>query len=210
MRIDIWTDIVCPWCYIGKARVEQALAGWKHRDEVEVVYRSRELKPDSPKGERGRVLATIAEHFGGSLDDARAVEDRVAAAAHAQGLAFVRDRRHGNTLDAHRLVHLARERGRQLPVLTALYHAHFAEDRPIFEPVTLVAVAVEAGLAAPEARRVLDGDDYLLAVRADEHEATQRGVTSVPFVLVDGRHSLAGSQPAEAYAALFDRAWHER
>ncbi|MFD8015821.1 DsbA family oxidoreductase [Streptomyces sp. NPDC058955] len=212
MRVEIWSDIACPWCYIGKARFEKGLAAFAHRDDVEVVHRSFELDPHRAKGDTGPVLEMLAKKYGRTLDEARAMEAHVASNAHAEGLEYRTDGRdHGNTFDIHRLLHLARERGRQNELLDLAYRANFAEERSVFDDETLIALAVEAGLDEAEARAVLaDGTAYADAVRDDEREAAELGATGVPFFVLDRRYGVSGGQPAEVFTQALEQAWQGR
>ncbi|MFB6897236.1 DsbA family oxidoreductase [Streptomyces hydrogenans] len=212
MRVEIWSDIACPWCYIGKARFEKGLAAFAHRDDVEVVHRSFELDPHRAKGDTGPVLEMLAKKYGRTLDEARAMEAHVASNAHAEGLEYLADGRdHGNTFDIHRLLHLAKERGRQNELLDLAYRANFAEERSVFDAETLVALAVEAGLDEAEARGVLaDETAYADAVRADEREASELGANGVPFFVLDRRYGVSGGQPAEVFTQALEQAWQGR
>ncbi|GFN03028.1 hypothetical protein Smic_15840 [Streptomyces microflavus] len=156
MRVEIWSDIACPWCYIGKARFEKGLAEFAHRDEVEVVHRSFELDPGRAKGQTEQVIDMLATKYGRTREEAASMEANVAANAQAEGLGYrTEGRDHGNTFDIHRLLHLAKARGRQDELLTLAYRANFAEERSVFDDDVLLALAVEAGLDADEARAVL-------------------------------------------------------
>lgn len=156
MRVEIWSDIACPWCYVGKARFEKGLAGFAHRDEVEVVHRSFELDPGRAKGDTELVIDMLAQKYGRSPEEARAMEGNVAANAQAEGLGYrTEGRDHGNTFDIHRLLHLAKARGLQDELLSLVYRANFAEERSVFDDAVLADLAAEAGLDADEARAVL-------------------------------------------------------
>jgi predicted DsbA family dithiol-disulfide isomerase len=210
MRVDIWSDIVCPWCYIGKRRFEQGLGEFGHRDEIEVVYRAFELDPSIPAGPGTPILELLSAKYGLSPEQARDAESAVAAKAAADGLAFNSSRVMGNTFDAHRLVRLGRDRGIQGPVLQRLYEAYFAEGRPVFEPAELVALGEAAGLDGAQARQVLAEGTYAEAVRADEQQASALGITGVPFAVLDGKYGVSGAQPAQTFTQVLDRAWTER
>jgi predicted DsbA family dithiol-disulfide isomerase len=210
MRVDIWSDIVCPWCYIGKRRFERGLSEFDHGDQVEVVYHAFELDPSIPPGQGTPILELLAAKYGLSPEQARDAEASVAAKAVADGLAFNSDRVMGNTFDAHRLVRLGRERGRQDQVLQRLYEAYFAEGRPVFESAELATLAEAAGLDGAQARAVLAGDSYAEAVRADEQQATAFGISGVPFVVLDSKYGVSGAQPAATITAALTQAWDER
>ncbi|MHA4778214.1 DsbA family oxidoreductase [Streptomyces sp. MSC1_001] len=212
MRVEIWSDIACPWCYIGKARFEKGLADFAHRDGVEVVHRSFELDPNRAKGDTGPVLEMLARKYGRTLDEARAMEAHVASNAHAEGLDYrTEGRDHGNTFDIHRLLHLAKDRGLQNELLDLAYRANFAEERSVFAPETLVTLGVEAGLDETEVRAVVTDDSaYAEAVRADEREAAELGANGVPFFVLDRRYGISGGQPAEVFTQALEQAWQGR
>ncbi|MFJ9411912.1 DsbA family oxidoreductase [Streptomyces sp. NPDC101393] len=207
MRVEIWSDIACPWCYIGKARFEAGLAGFAHRGDVEIVHRSFELDPKAPAATDVPVLDMLATKYGVSPEQAAAMEARVAEAAAGEGLGYRSDRIHGNTFDLHRLLHLGKAHGVQDALLGAFYRANFAEARTLGDPAQLTELAVGAGLPADEVRRVLaDPEAYAEAVRADEREAAELGATGVPFFVIDRRYGISGGQPAEVFRQALERA----
>ncbi|MFF9346253.1 DsbA family oxidoreductase [Streptomyces sp. NPDC014734] len=212
MRVEIWSDIACPWCYIGKARFEKGLAGFAHRDEVEVVHRSFELDPGHRRGDTVQVVDMLARKYGRTREEVRDMEANVAANARAEGLGYLTEGRdHGNTFDIHRLLHLAAARGRQDELLTRAYRANFAEERSVYDDEVLIELAVEAGLDADEARAVLaDPEAYADEVRADEREASELGANAVPFFVLDRRYGISGGQPAEVFAQALEQAWKDR
>ncbi|MEU5976695.1 DsbA family oxidoreductase [Streptomyces sp. NPDC047315] len=212
MRVEIWGDIVCPWCYVGKARFEKGLAAFDHADRVEVVYRSYELDADRPRGETSSVIDVLTKVYGSTREEAQAMEERVAEGARGDGLPYLTEGRdHGNTFDVHRLLHLAKARGRQRELLDVVYRTNFAEERSVFDHEALVALAVEAGLDGEQARAVLaDGDAYAADVRADEREAVELGAKGVPFFVVDRRYGLSGAQPPELFTEVLEKAWQSR
>ncbi|WP_432024293.1 DsbA family oxidoreductase [Streptomyces parvus] len=212
MRVEIWSDIACPWCYIGKARFEKGLAEFAHRDEVEVVHRSFELDPSRAKGDTALVIDMLAEKYGRSREEAAAMEANVAANAQSEGLGYrTEGRDHGNTFDIHRLLHLAKARGRQDELLTLAYRANFAEERSVFDAEVLVALAEEAGLDADEARAVLaDPEAYADDVRTDEREAAELGANALPFFVLDRRYGISGGQPSEVFVQALEQAWKDR
>ncbi|MER6299884.1 DsbA family oxidoreductase [Kitasatospora sp. NPDC001539] len=211
MRVEVWSDINCPWCYIGKARFEKALEAFPHRDEVEVVHRSFELDPHAPREARP-VIPLLAAKYGMSLEQAEAAEARIAENAHGEGLPYLAGGRDAaNSFDMHRLLHFAREHGRQLELLDALYRANFAEERSAFGEGRLVELAVEAGLDGEAAAAVLaDPEAYAEAVREDEATAGAMGATGVPFFVLDRRLGVSGAQPAETFVRALEQAWESR
>ncbi|MFF2350758.1 DsbA family oxidoreductase [Kitasatospora sp. NPDC058115] len=211
MRVEIWSDINCPWCYIGKARFERALERFPHRGDVEVVHRSFELDPRAPHQARP-VVPLLAAKYGMGLEQAEAAEQGIADNAQAEGLAYVRAGRDAaNSFDMHRMLHFAAEHGRQAALLDLLYRANFAEEASAFAPGRLVELAVEAGLDGAQAARVLaDRQAYADAVREDEATASAMGATGVPFFVFDRRLGVSGAQPADTFTAALEQAWESR
>ena len=208
MRVEIWSDVVCPWCYIGKRRFEAALAAFPHRDEVEVVWRSFELDAGAPLERVGDYAQLLADKYGFPVSQGQDMIDTMTRTAAVEGLDLRFDlARTGNTFDAHRLLHLAHDRGVQDAVKERLVHATFTEGEPIGDAATLVRLVTEAGLDADEAREVLASDRYAAEVRADEAQARAYGITGVPFFVVDGTYGVNGAQPAEALLQVLDTAW---
>lgn len=208
MRVEIWADVVCPWCYLGKRHFERALEGFQHRDQVEVVYRAFQLDPSFPQGETVDVADMLAEKYGMTRAEAveknREMEQRAAAA----GLEYrLEGRQAGNTLDAHRLVHLAGRRGVQGAVVEALFKAYFTDGRPVFDRDTLVDIVAEAGLDPAEAREVLASGEFASEVDAEQRAARDIGANGVPFFVIDRRYGVSGAQPTETFAQVLDQAW---
>jgi len=207
VQVEIWSDIVCPWCYIGKRRFEAALARFAHREEVEVTWRAFELDPSAPRERAGELVDSLAAKYGVSRQQAKAMHDSMTDTAAAVGVTFRFDQaRSGNTFDAHRLLHLAGDRGVQDPVKERLLSAYLTEGEPIGDPETLVRLVGEAGLDGAEAREVLGSGRYADAVRADEREAAALGATGVPFFVVDRRYGVAGAQPPELLLEVLEKA----
>ncbi|HEX9039707.1 MAG TPA: DsbA family oxidoreductase [Trebonia sp.] len=210
MRVDIWSDIVCPWCYVGKARFERALSGFAHRDEVEVVYHSFELDPGYPADKHGETnLQMLARKFDVSVEEARGADGRVASLAHAEGLGFDVERPIGNTFDLHRVIHLGLAKGVQRDLLTAVNEAYFAQARQVFDHDVITGVAAGAGLDPAAVREVLDGHAYAAEVRQDEAQAHQLGISGVPFFVLDMRLGISGAQPTELFTRAFDQAMEQ-
>ncbi len=208
MRVEIWSDVVCPWCYIGKRRLESALGRFEHRDEVEVIWRAFELDPGAPVEREGEYTDRLAAKYGVPLAEAEAMVERMTRVGDDEGVDMRFDRaRPGNTFDAHRLLHLAGERGMQDALKERLLAATFTEGRPIGRPETLAEVAVEAGLDRDEAREVLGGDRFGADVRADEQQARAFGITGVPFFAVDRTYGVPGAQNPDILLDVLRQAW---
>jgi predicted DsbA family dithiol-disulfide isomerase len=208
MRVDIWSDVVCPWCYVGKARFEKALAGFEHRDEVEVVYRSFELDPSPDAGGFASTFDMLSKKYGMSPDQARQAEDRVASLARAEGLDFDPARPVGNTFDLHRVIHLAKEKGVQHEVLTTINNAYFGEAAQVFDPAVVTGITARAGLDASAIGNVLENSElYADEVRRDEKEARELGISGVPFFVFDMALGVSGAQATDTFSSALDQAW---
>jgi predicted DsbA family dithiol-disulfide isomerase len=211
LRIDVWSDIVCPWCYVGKRRLEAALAQFAHRDAVEVVWRAFELDPAAPAvREEGPYAERLARKYRTTVAQAEKMTERMTEVAAGDGLDFRFDRiRPGNTFDAHRLLHLAGERGLQDALKERLLRAYMTEGARIGDRETLAGLAAEAGLDGGEAQRVLSNDTYAAEVRAEEDDAREIGITGVPFFVIGGRYAVSGAQPADLLLRAIATAWDE-
>jgi predicted DsbA family dithiol-disulfide isomerase len=211
VKIEIWSDVVCPWCFVGKRRLESALAEFPHRDDVEVVYRSFELDPTAPV--HGHELSTdvIAKKYRRSEAEMRQMQQQLVDLAAVEGLDFkLFETVHTNTVDAHRLLHLALETGGpalQVELKEALLSAYFEQARNVGDHDVLTEVAVAAGLDEARVREVLAGDEYAVAVRADVDQARAYGATGVPFFVIDSRYGISGAQPKELFAQALQQAW---
>jgi predicted DsbA family dithiol-disulfide isomerase len=208
MDIEIWSDVVCPWCYIGKRRFEHALAAFDHRGEVNVTWRSFQLDPSAPATTEGDPVERLAEKYGMSRAAAEAAQARVTANAATEGLDFHLDRaRSGNTFDAHRLIHYAKSAGKQDALKERLMAGYFVEGAAIGEHDVLARLAVEVGLDEAAVLEVLDSDAFADDVRRDELEARQLGITGVPFFVLDRAYGVSGAQPSEMILGALQQAW---
>jgi predicted DsbA family dithiol-disulfide isomerase len=210
LAVEIWSDVVCPWCYLGKRRFEAALAAFEHRDEVEVAWRSFELDPHAPRERELPAAEHLAAKYGMSVDQARASQAQLTELAAAEGLEYDFDRtRGGNTFDAHRAIHVAAAHGLQAAAVERLMRGYFTEGEPIGDPEALVRMVADVGVDAEEARAALAGDAHAEAVRADEELAARIGISGVPFFVLGRRFGVSGAQPAELLLQALDRAWSE-
>lgn len=210
MKVEIWSDVVCPWCAIGKRRFETALARFAHRDEVEVRWRSFELDPTAPREREGDLAEHLASKYGVSREQADGMHRQMTETAAVEGLDFhFEHARTGNTLDAHRLIHLGAEHGIQDAVKERLFQAYLTEGERIGDPETLVRLGAQAGLDEAEARAVLASDRFTDDVRADERQAQAFGISGVPFFVIDRKYGVSGAQPAEALLQALETAWTE-
>jgi predicted DsbA family dithiol-disulfide isomerase len=210
MDIHIWSDIVCPWCYLGKRRLEHALALFDHRDEVRVTHRSFQLDPSRPRRQTTNRRAMLQSKYQLSDQQVLDMDARMERLADIEGLEY-----HltdagvtGNTLDAHQLLQLGKARGIQDAVIERLYRAYFSEQRSVFDRESLVSLAKEASLDEAEVRDALERDAYVDAVAADIREARSLGVRGVPFFAI-GRYGVSGAQAADVFGEALSRAWEE-
>ena len=208
MQVEIWSDVVCPWCYLGQRRFEQALESFGHRDEVTVVHRSFELDPSAPPGETTPTVDLLASRYGMTVQQAADAQRQMVQRAAQDGLDFRMDGlRSGNTRDAHRLVQLAKAHDRQGELVERLHRAYFSEEQSVFDHASLTELAVDAGLDRDDVLKVLGSEEYGDAVDADEALARSFGANGVPFFVVDRRYGISGAQPVEVMVQTLDRAW---
>ena len=212
MDVHIWSDVVCPWCYLGKRRFEHALALFDHRDEIRVTHRSFQLDPSRPRHQTMSRREMLKSKYQLSEQQVRDMDTRMEHLADIEGLDY-----HltdagltGNTLDAHQLLQLGKARGIQDALIERLYRAYFTEQRSVFERDSLVTLAGEAGLDRSEARDVLERDAYVDAVTADVLEARSLGVSGVPFFVLGGRYGVSGAQATEVFTEALTKAWEDR
>jgi len=209
LRVDLWTDLGCPWCYVGKQRLQTAIDQSGFADRVDLVLRSFELDPNTPH-EPVSIPEVFVRKHGGSRENALRMEEQIKQLANAEGLPFTTDRMHANTLTMHRVLQLAERHSVGNRYFTALQRGHFAGELNPFDPETLVRVAVDAGVPEPEVREVIAGDAFTDEVRRDEAEARALGVTGVPFTVLDERLAAAGAQSVEVYRSALQQAFGDR
>lgn len=213
MRVEIWSDVVCPWCFIGKRRLERALSTFEHAADVEIVWHSYQLDPGAPTTPVETVAQALGRKYGGGPDAGKTMIDRVEAVAAEEGMLW---RHHESqrvgTMDAHRLLHLAlHEGGTELQgrVKEALLSAYFIDARNVADHDELRAIVTNAGLDAAAVDRVLGSTEHADEVWADIEQAQAFGATGVPFFVVDNKYAISGAQPAEAFGQVLERAWSE-
>ena len=208
LTVEIWSDVVCPWCYVGKRRFEKALAGFEHRADVDVVWRSFELDPYAPREREGSPAEHLARKYGMTVEQAESTNAQMTELAASEGLEYHLDHtRGGNSFDAHRLIQLAAEHGLQEAMQERLFRAYFTEGEPIGEPDALARLAAELDLDPAPLR---DGTAYADAVRADEELAARIGIRGVPFFVLDRRYGVSGAQPSELLLEALEKAWEAR
>ena len=210
MQVETWSDVICPWCYIGKRRFEAALAQFAHQDQVSVIWRSFELDPGAPRRYPGTLNERLAEKYGVSLQQAAAMNTRVTDIAKEAGLAYrLEQARPGNTFDAHRLLHFAAAQARGKDAGERIMHAYFCEGLAVGDRTALARLAPQFGIPEHEALAMLESDDYSAAVRGDEARAAQLGITGVPFFVFAEKYAVSGAQPIEVFAEALEQTWNE-
>ncbi|TMV48912.1 DsbA family oxidoreductase [Paenibacillus mesophilus] len=210
MKVEIWSDFVCPFCYIGKRRFESALEQFPHRNEVEIVYRSFELDPNSKRDLPGDIHDMLASKYGMSREKAMAMNFNVGEQAQSVGLTYHFDMmKPTNTFDAHRLAHFAGRYGKSAEMTERLLQAYFTEGKHIGDHETLTALAAELGLDRDEVAAMLSGEEGKTEVRSDEQEASALGVRGVPFFVFNRKYAISGAQPTELFADTLNKVWSE-
>ena len=210
MKVEIWSDVVCPFCYIGKRKFENALQNFTHRDEVEVVWHSFELTPDFQPIPGESIHASLAKKKGVSVEEGRKMNDYMTTAAKEVGLAYDFDRTiPANTFLAHQLIHLGAHHGRQDATKERLMAAYYLEGQNIGDLDTLVKLGTEIGLDATEIRAALTAGTYAEAVRLDEYHAQQINVRGVPFFVFEDKYAVSGAQPSELFSEVLEKVWDE-
>jgi len=211
LTIEVWSDIVCPWCYIGKRRLETALSRFSRQDAVSVVWRSYQLNPAAPRATSETTRAMLARKYSVSPEQADAMQARVSGVAAQEGLTYRLElTRAENSLDGHRLIHLAATRGLQSEMKERLFSAYFTEGVSLGDRDALIRLANEVGLEERETRATLERDDFTDAVHADSARASALGIQGVPFFVLGGRFGVSGAQPAEVLLQALEEAWEKR
>lgn len=210
MRVEIWSDIACPWCYVGKRRFESALRQFEHAGDVDVVWRSFELDPNAPRTHSESQDELLAKKYGMPVERARQMNERMTGEAQKEGLSFHLNRvRVGNTFDAHRLVHLAAAAGKAEPMKERLMHAYFTDGDAVGDPATLARLADEVGLDPAQVSETLASNAYAADVRSDEARARAFGISGVPFFAIDERYGVSGAQTADVLLGALRQAYEE-
>lgn len=207
MKVEIWGDIVCPYCYIGKARLAEALAAFAHADEVEIENRAFELDPRFDRNTVLTVAQAAARKYGMSESETERAERRLQKKAQDVGLSYSIERPTANTFDVHRVLRYADEFGLRRELTDRVYRANFAGERNVFDHESLIELAAEVGLDGDGVRKVLDGDAYAAEVREEARTAKRRGLSTVPYFLIDGRVEVSGARSVETFLAALDQAW---
>lgn len=211
MQVEIWSDVICPWCYIGKRRFEQALAGFAHKESVSVTWRSFELDPQAPVRYPETLEQMLSRKYGVSPQEAAEMNARVTAVAKEIGLDYrLSAALPGNTFDAHRLLHFAAARGLGAAASERIMQGYFSAALAVGERTELVRLAPSFGISQEDTLTMLESDAYADEVRADEARAAQSGISGVPFFLFGGKVGVSGAQSVEVFIQALQQAWDDR
>lgn len=206
MIIDVWSDVVCPWCFIGKRRLEKALSDFQHKDKVSIRHRAFQLDPSIQ--ETVPTNQMLAEKYRVDKDQVAAMQANVCSIADGEGLCYnLENTLSGNTFDAHRLLLWSATFGKQDELLEAMYSNYFEKERPLFSHSDLVLVATGVGIDADKVEEILTSDKFSDDVIADRNLASQLGATGVPFFVFDMKFGISGAQPLEAFTQTLEKAW---
>lgn len=210
MKIEIWSDIVCPFCYIGKRKFEKALDGFGAKDNVEIVWRSFQLDPEMQPVAGQSVHEYLAMRKGVSPEKGKEMNDYMSGIAKEEGLEYNFDKAIiSNTLDAHRLLHFAKTKGLQNEIKERLFKAYYTEGRNIGDQDTLAQLGQEVGLDATEIKSALQTDAYKQDVELDQYEANQVGARGVPFFVFNDKYAVSGAQPTDVFTQVLNKVWEE-
>lgn len=210
MRVEIWSDVACPFCYIGKRKFEIALSKFEHKDKVEIVWKSYILDPSIQYEEGKTLYQYLCERKGWSMDYTRQINEHVINMAKEVGLTYHMDEaKVANTFNAHRLSHLAAKHGLQGKAEEKLFAAYFTEGKNISEEATLIQLGVEIGLDSTEVKSMLNSKEYYKEVQSDLEEAQQIGVRGVPFFVANRKMAVSGAQDSEVFLQFLEKMWEE-
>ena len=210
MKVEIWSDVVCPFCYVGKRKFEKALGEFAHRDDVQIEWKSFQLTPDFVPTPGESMHAMLAKKKGVSEAEGRRMNDQMTMIAKEVGLNYNFDNTiPANTFLAHQLIHFAAHQGQQATMKERLFAAYYLEGRDLNELDTLLNLTAELGLDTDAARQALEAGTYANEVRRDEYEAQQIGVRGVPFFVFEDKYAVSGAQPSEVFAEVLDKVWDE-
>lgn len=210
MRVDIWSDIACPFCYLGKAQFDRAVNEFTHKDKLEVAYHSFQLDATLPRDYDGSVHEMLARKLGKTTEEAKKLNDSVSRQADAYDLNYDMDKLVvTKTEDAHRLIHFATAKGKQAEMISRIYKAYFSEGKHVGDYDVLADLAAEIGLDRDEALKALENGDYRDAVAADINQAASLGIRGVPFYVIDQKYGLSGAQGEAVFLEALQKAWHE-
>jgi predicted DsbA family dithiol-disulfide isomerase len=210
MLIKVWSDVVCPFCYIGKRRLEEALAKFPHSEEVKVEYRSFELNPDAKIDYEEDNIELLAKKYGTSKEQIIAMNKQLTEQAKEVSLTYHLDKiKPTNTFDAHRLIHFSKQIGKENEMVERLFKAYFTDLKHVANMNTLIELAADVGLDQNEVKLLLNSDQFKSEVLEHEQHAQQIGVTGVPFYVINRKYSISGAQPSEVFLEVMEKVWQE-
>ncbi|WP_454193647.1 DsbA family oxidoreductase [Paenibacillus sp. Marseille-Q7038] len=210
MKIEIWSDYMCPFCYIGKRRFEEALESFPHKNQVEVIYRSYELNPNEPRDTDETTYDSLAKKYGMSVQEAKSMTENVVEQARTVGLNYKFDGiKPTNSFDAHRLTHYAAERGKASEMTESLFSAYFEKGEHIGNREVLIRLAGEVGMDTKQVKKILEESTYAEEVRRDEKQGADLGIQGVPFFVIDRKYGISGAQPLQVFTDALTQAWSE-
>lgn len=210
MRIEIWSDYMCPFCYIGKRRFEEALESFPHKDQVEVIYRSYELNPNAPRDTDQTTYDSLANKYGMSVQEAKSMTENVVAQARTVGLSYDFDViKPTNSFDAHRVTHYAAEQGKAKEMTEVLFSAYFEKGEHIGSREVLIRLAGEVGIDPKQTAKMLEESTYAEEVRSDERQGADLGIQGVPFFVIDRKYGISGAQPLQVFTDALTQGWSE-
>lgn len=211
MKVEVWSDIGCPFCFIGKRNFEAALKNFAHGSEVEIVMKSFELDPYAKNNTGLTTYQMLSNKYSMSLEQAKQMTESVAQRGKEAGLIFNFDKAiHANTFDAHRLLHFAKTQDKQLELQEKLFAAHFTEGMDVGDKGTLIQLATEAGLLKIDVENVLTTEAFRNEVRHDENQAKELGLNGVPAFLIDNKYLVSGAQPVKVFLDALNKAWENK
>ncbi len=210
MQVEIWSDVMCPFCYIGKRKFEAALSQFAHKENIEVIWKSYQLNPEMKTDTNKNSIVALAEHKGISIEESKEMHKYVVEMAANAGLKYNMDKTiSANSFNAHRLTHYAKSQGKQLEVEEKLFEAYFISGKNIDDINTLISLGESVGLSHEALAKVLQGNDYAEDVRKDVYEAQQVGVRGVPFFVFDRKYAVSGAQESAVFLQSLQKAFEE-
>lgn len=210
MKIEVWSDVVCPFCYIGKRKLEAALGQFAHSEDIELEWKSSQLSPNTITDPTTNIDSYLAKHKGIALEEAKRLNSHVTGMAKQVGLEYNFDKAVvANTFNAHQMLHFAKEEGKQNEAKEKVMHAYFTDGKNIDDPATLVELGEIIGLDPTELKKALENNTYSNAVKNDIQEAQQLGVRGVPFFVFDRKYAISGAQDASVFTQTLEKSFSE-
>lgn len=210
LKVQIWSDVMCPFCYIGKRKIEEAITQFENKDSVEIEWKSFELDPSFVAAPNESIADHLADKYGRDIDWAQSMLENTTQTAKSNGLDFHFEKAIlANSLNAHRLLHLAKKNNRSNELEELLFKAYFTEGKNVNDWNTLQKIGQEAGLNIDEIKQLIETEIFTKEVRADQQEAQALGVTGVPFFVFDNKYAVSGAQPTDIFLKTLEKTWEE-